>query len=44
MKRPIAPSEVSPQQRAAARRTALLIGAVAFAVYLTFLLSGVIGR
>jgi hypothetical protein len=44
MKRPIAPSEVSPQQRVAARRTALLIGVIAFAVYLTFLLSGVIGR
>lgn len=44
MKRPIAPSEASPQQRVAARRTALAMGLIALAVYVTFVLSGVIGR
>ncbi len=32
------------QQRAAARRTALVVGGIALAVYLAFVLSGVIGR
>jgi hypothetical protein len=44
MNRPIAPTEVSPQQRSAARRTAMLIGVVAAAIYIAFVLSGVIGR
>ncbi len=44
MKRPNAPSEASPQQRTAARRTALAMGLIALAVYVAFVLSGVIGR
>ena len=44
MKRPNAPAEASPQQRVAARRTALAMGLIALAVYVAFVLSGVIGR
>ncbi len=44
MNRPPAPSEASPQQRSAARRTALVIGVLALAIYVAFVLSGVIGR
>jgi hypothetical protein len=44
MKRPVAPSEATPQQRAAARRTALLMGLIAVGVYVAFVLSGVLGR
>jgi len=39
-----AESPLIAQQRAAARRTALVIGGIALAVYLAFVLSGVIGR
>ena len=41
--RPAEPPLIA-QQRAAARRTALVIGGIALAVYLAFVLSGVIGR
>ena len=44
MKRPEAPTNVTPAQRSAAKRTALLFGLIAFAVYATFVMSGVIGR
>jgi hypothetical protein len=39
-----ADSPLIAQQRAAARRTALVIGAIALAVYVAFVLSGVVGR
>ena len=32
------------EQRAAARRTALILGAVALAVFVAFILTGVLGR
>lgn len=38
------PSDLIAQQRASARRTALVIGGIALAVYVAFVLSGVIGR
>jgi len=41
---PTPPKHVSPQQRSAARRTALVLGVIALAVYAAFILSGVIGR
>lgn len=44
MKPSIVPAETSPQQRSAARRTALVMGGVAVAIYVAFVLSGVIGR
>jgi hypothetical protein len=44
MKRPEASANVTPAQRSAAKRTALLFGLIAFAVYATFVISGVIGR
>ena len=44
MNRPVAPSETSAQQRASARRTALVTAVIAFGVYAAFVLSGVIGR
>lgn len=44
MKRPVAPIESNPQQRSAARRTALVMGLLALGIYVTFVLSGVIGR
>jgi hypothetical protein len=44
MNRPVAPSEASPQQRRAARRTAAWIAALAAIIYVAFVLSGVIGR
>jgi hypothetical protein len=37
-------AERQAQQRRAARRTALVIGLVAVAIYAGFILSGVIGR
>ncbi|SDD83739.1 hypothetical protein [Aquimonas voraii] len=44
MKRPVAPAESSPQQRRAARRTAVFMAVVAVLIYVAFVLSGVIGR
>jgi len=38
------PSDLIARQRASARRTALVIGGIALAVYVAFVLSGVIGR
>ena len=41
--RPSIAPEAAARQRAAARRTALAIGAVALAIYIAFLLRGVLG-
>ena len=38
------PAEIQAHARRNARRTALLFGGIALAVYLGFLLSGVVGR
>ena len=36
--------EATPAQRAAAKRTAWVLGAIAIAVYAAFVASGVVGR
>jgi hypothetical protein len=41
--RPIDPPRIA-EQRAGARRTAIVVASVALAVYVAFVLSGVIGR
>ena len=43
MNRPAANAEVLARQRASARRTALRVGVLALAIYVAFLLRGVLG-
>lgn len=41
---PLSDPELEAKRRAAIRRTALALGLVALAIYVAFVLSGVIGR
>jgi hypothetical protein len=43
MNRPAQNADATARQRAAARRTALMIGTIAVAIYVAFILRGVLG-
>lgn len=42
--KPVTEAEIAARRRSGVRRTAWLVGAVAIAVYVAFLLSGVLGK